>query len=610
MIGESATGHAGRLLVLSSRPDLLAAVREAAEGLDPAPFISNLLGPPDTLDARDLVLVDVGEPAATSGFLRARLGTDARLVAVLDSAWVDRFQDALAGDWYDYLFYPISSPELGLVWQRHVGVETARELSLDVGEDGTIRISFPSDPLYQRRVVERVIEAGRHLAGLDAEAVFRVRVALGEAVANAILYGSGTDSGQLVHIELSAHEEILNVTVRDEGSGFDPAAVPDPTTHVGLGRPSGRGLLMMRRVTDVLSFNEKGNEVTLVFKGTLHPVRRLVPVLEAFSLTTGSRVRVEHVRPDAVDVLHDGIAESPVEDADVMTRELSLGGGETLRVASLRSATDDEGSAAGDLLDALVDAVVETDEARERWVRRRLRRERVLAELEVARDLQLSLLPAASGFRDVADVAARCDPALSLGGDFYFLSRLSRGRLGVMLGDVSSHGPSAALIMALTLSAATVVARGDAGAADVLDGMRDQLLRALESTEMYMTLFHAVVDPAGQTVTYANAGHPYAYRIAATGHSRLEALDPPIGMGSAPGYREATLQWPGDSATLLAFTDGLTADLADPVLSPGPELGRLLARSDHDPTRMIEALFADASPGMRLDDRTALAVRP
>ena len=57
-------------------------------------------------------------------------------------------------------------------------------------------------------------------------------------------------------------------------------------------------------------------------------------------------------------------------------------------------------------------------------------------------------------------VAARCDPALSLGGDFYFLARLPKGRLGVMLGDVSSHGPSAALIMARTLSA---VAAGDGG---------------------------------------------------------------------------------------------------------------------------------------------------
>ncbi|MFV1986184.1 MAG: PP2C family protein-serine/threonine phosphatase [Gemmatimonadota bacterium] len=608
MTGDPDEGSARRLFVLSSRPDLLAAVVVAAEGLEPAPLITNMLGPSGSLDADDLVLVDVGEPAATSGFLRARLGSEARLVAVLDGAWVDRFRDALAGDWYDYLFFPISPPELGLVWHRHVGAAAARELSLDVGEDGTIRLSFPSDVAYQRPAVERIIEAGRHLAGLDADAVFRVRVALGEAVANAMLYGSDPDTGGLVHMELSAREEVLEVRVRDEGRGFDPEGVADPTTEVGLGRASGRGLLMMRRVTDALTFNDVGNEVTLVFKGALHPVRRLMPVLERFAATTGLAFRVEHAGPDTLDVLHDGLGEN-VPEASLVTCESVIGEDETLRVSYPRDAPD-EPAGARDLLDAILVAIVETDEARERWVGRRLRRERILAELEVARDLQLRLLPAAEKFRDLADVAARCDPALSLGGDFYFLSRLSHGRLGLMLGDVSSHGPSAALIMALTLSAAAVVARGDSNAAEVLDGMRDQLLGALASTEMYMTLFYAVADPRGQTVTYANAGHPYAYRLDATAHDRLAALDPPIGMGSVTGHGEETIAWPGGSGTLFTFTDGLTADLADPLEAPGPELGRLLSSGDLDPGRLVAALFADAVPGARLDDRTALAVRP
>jgi serine phosphatase RsbU (regulator of sigma subunit)/anti-sigma regulatory factor (Ser/Thr protein kinase) len=606
--GDPEEGPARRLLVLSSRPDLLAAVVAAAKGLEPSPLITNLLGPAGSLGADDLVLVDVGEPAATFGFLRARLGTEARLVAVLDGAWVDRFRDALAGDWYDYLFFPISPPELGLVWQRHVGVEAVPELSLDVGEDGTIRLSFPSEVAYQRPAVERIVEAGRHLAGLDADAAFRVRVALGEAVANAILYGSGPGTGGLVHIEMSAREEVLDVRVRDEGEGFDRGSVPDPTSDVGVARASGRGLFMMRRVADALSFNDAGNEVSLVFKGMLHPVRRLAPVLESFAETTGLAFRVEHVRLDRTDLLHDSLGEGTAE-TDLTILDTAIGADEILRVTCGRLGPG-ERPGSRDLLDRLLEAVVETDEARERWVQRRLRRERVLAELEVARDLQLRLLPSADKFRDLADVAARCDPALSLGGDFYFLSRLSRGRLGLMLGDVSSHGPSAALIMALTLSAAALVAKGDASAAEVLDGMRDQLLAALESTEMYMTLFYAVADPARQTLVYANAGHPYAYRLDATGHERLAALDPPIGMGSAPGYQEKTIAWPGGSGTLLTFTDGLTADLADPLEAPGPELARLLSSGDLDPSRLVEALFADAIPGMRLDDRTALAVRP
>lgn len=602
-----------RLLVLSSRPDVFATVKAATEGLASRPRVTNLLGRPGDLTEADLVLVDVGEPRATAAFLRARLGPHARLVALLHSAWVDRLGEALAGDWYDYLFYPISAPELGLVWRRHTGVGEAHALTLDVDDHGHIRMSLPSQVRYHRPAVERIVQAAVHLAGLDSEAAFRVRVALGEAVANAILYGSGDDPGRLVHIEAFADEESFRVLVRDEGAGFDASSVPDPTSQDGLERASGRGLLLMRRLADELEFNEAGNEVALTFKGAVDPLSRLTPWLGSFSGVTGLKFRLERNRVGQTDVLHDswgGPETTSVEPGaeSLVEQVLVLSESETLRLAyeSRRGA----GRPAGELLGGLLSALIETDEARERWVERRLRRERVLAELEVARDLQLRLLPDADRFTDLAEITARCDPALSMGGDFYYLSRLSEGRLGVMLGDVSSHGPSAALIMALTLSAAAMAAKGDAGPAQVLDRMREQLLQALERTEMYMTLFYAVVDRGRGLVSYANAGHPYAYRLATSGASRLSALDPPIGMGAAAGVREETLAWPSGSDTLLAFTDGLTHDLADPVTTHGSAIDRCLADGDLDPRTLVSALFQDAPDELRLDDRTAVAVRP
>jgi serine/threonine-protein kinase RsbW len=258
-------GAVPRLLVLSSRPNVVAAISSAAAELDPLPVITNLLGAPDALQDEDLVIVDVGEPAATSGFLRARLGTERRFVALLDGLSVDRFGDALSGDWYDYLFFPINPPELGLVWRRHLNTDTGSHIELDVSEDGEIRLSLPSDIRHQRPAVERIVEAGRHLAGLDTDAAFRLRVSVGEAIANAILYGSGDSGGRLVHLRLAAAEDSFEVSVRDEGEGFDPSAVPDPTSAEGVGRASGRGLLMMRRVSDTMNFNETGNEVTLGF---------------------------------------------------------------------------------------------------------------------------------------------------------------------------------------------------------------------------------------------------------------------------------------------------------------------------------------------------------
>jgi len=106
-------------------------------------------------------------------------------------------------------------------------------------------------------------------------------------------------------------------------------------------------------------------------------------------------------------------------------------------------------------------------------------RERMLVELELAHHLQLKLLPELADFKDSGDIAARCEPAESVGGDFYHLFRLGDGRLGVMLGDVSSHGYSAGLIMALTMSAVSLVVRESDCPGDVLRGIHHELVRKL-----------------------------------------------------------------------------------------------------------------------------------
>src|SRR5207244_120512 len=86
-----------------------------------------------------------------------------------------------------------------------------------------------------------------------------------------------------------------------------------------------------------------------------------------------------------------------------------------------------------------------------RLVARDLGQQRVLRELELARDLQLKLLPSPSVLGSRVDVAARCRQAESVGGDFYNLLNLRADRIGVMIGDVTSHGFGAALLMALVM---------------------------------------------------------------------------------------------------------------------------------------------------------------
>ncbi|MDX1493180.1 MAG: ATP-binding protein [Longimicrobiales bacterium] len=92
------------------------------------------------------------------------------------------------------------------------------------------------------------------------------RVGLTEALSNAMLYGNGRDPSKSVVLEVVLREGTLRAKVRDQGVGFDPNAVPDPTLPENLARPCGRGLFLMRELLDEVSYNERGNEVTLVLR--------------------------------------------------------------------------------------------------------------------------------------------------------------------------------------------------------------------------------------------------------------------------------------------------------------------------------------------------------
>lgn len=103
--------------------------------------------------------------------------------------------------------------------------------------------------------------------GLSVRAVrFNLRVALSEALANAIVYGNRLDPGKRVHVTLRQRGEDVEVSVQDQGSGFDPHGIPDPRRPDCLERPEGRGLFLIRELVDGLAFNEKGNSVCM----TLH----------------------------------------------------------------------------------------------------------------------------------------------------------------------------------------------------------------------------------------------------------------------------------------------------------------------------------------------------
>ncbi len=250
-----------------------------------------------------------------------------------------------------------------------------------------------------------------------------------------------------------------------------------------------------------------------------------------------------------------------------------------------------------------------------RLVRSSLSQQRLQQEMQLANDLQMKLLPDTRLFEPEAQVAARVVPADSVGGDFYHLFRLGGGRTGVMIGDVSSHGYRAALIMALVMSATAIHAQTFVDPAEVLNALLGTLREELESTEMFVSLFYGVLDPGRGTLRYANAGHPHAFLVSEEGTAeRLEALDTPLGMGGAhPSAAERS--WHAGRDVLLLFTDGipdarnrLDARLGEQVVI---DIVRE-ARHEH-PTAIVERVFdalrLHVGDAIRRDDLTILVAR-
>jgi serine/threonine-protein kinase RsbW len=111
-------------------------------------------------------------------------------------------------------------------------------------------------------VMERVA-AGMSAAGFSSRDVFAVRLAVEEAVVNAIKHGHQGDPSKMVCVTYRVSVERVLVEVEDEGPGFRPEEVPDPLDPENLERACGRGVFLMRHYMSEVSYNERGNRVTL-----------------------------------------------------------------------------------------------------------------------------------------------------------------------------------------------------------------------------------------------------------------------------------------------------------------------------------------------------------
>jgi serine phosphatase RsbU (regulator of sigma subunit) len=241
-------------------------------------------------------------------------------------------------------------------------------------------------------------------------------------------------------------------------------------------------------------------------------------------------------------------------------------------------------------------------------------KERLEREMELAREVQQSVLPQVFPAARGLAFAARNEPARQVGGDFYDVFRLDERRVGLVVADVSGKGMPAALYMALSRSLLLAEARREPSPRAALLNV-NRLLRELGEPHMFVTVFYGVLDEPTRRLTYCRAGHDYPLLLRNGGAHLLDAEGTVLGFFAERELRldEATLDLlPGDRLAL--YTDGMTD-----ALSPTgrrfelPRLTDLLASLAHHPALTLldatfDALRRYQGTTEQYDDMTMLVV--
>ena len=179
-------------------------------------------------------------------------------------------------------------------------------------------------------------------------------------------------------------------------------------------------------------------------------------------------------------------------------------------------------------------------------------------ELDVASKIQQSILPTEFPRHEDYEISANMEPARNVGGDFFDVLRLDRGRVGLAVADVSDKGVPAALFMMSSRTLLKGAAIGTSNPGEVLQEV-NELLDAENEAAMFVTVLYAVYDPETGHLTYANGGHNTPLLIHPDGSSDEFPLTGGIALGVAPGLEyehDSVTVAPGD--TVFLYTDGVT----------------------------------------------------
>ena len=135
---------------------------------------------------------------------------------------------------------------------------------MSVASMNTISIQVPS-MIENIRMIESFIDNAKDRFQLDDDIYGNIMIAVTEAVNNAIKHGNSNDKGKNVQLSLYLQDSMIKFIVKDEGEGFNYDDLPDPTAPENLKKPGGRGIFLMKHLSDEVEFRDNGRIVELSF---------------------------------------------------------------------------------------------------------------------------------------------------------------------------------------------------------------------------------------------------------------------------------------------------------------------------------------------------------
>jgi serine/threonine-protein kinase RsbW len=128
----------------------------------------------------------------------------------------------------------------------------------------SIKISIPS-LIENIQVIESFIDNAKEAFEINDDLYGNIMISVTECISNAIVHGNQSESSKLVHLELQMEPGLLRCSIEDEGNGFDFNQLPDPTDPENIEKIGGRGIFLMKHLSDEVKFEEGGKKTVLSF---------------------------------------------------------------------------------------------------------------------------------------------------------------------------------------------------------------------------------------------------------------------------------------------------------------------------------------------------------